>query len=406
MAMPKEGGLDHTLEVLKEGYHYIMNHAEKFDHRIFETRILAEKVICMVGKEEAELFYDNEKFSRKNAAPGRIQKTLFGQGGVQGLDGQAHHHRKNMFMSLMTKEKLTEMQALVREEWRAEVKANQEKLEVYDAAKNVLTRAALKWTGVSVDSTDEEQWVDELSDMFEHAADVGPKHWKARYSRIKAQGWLEDMVDKVRNHELAADQDRALYQFSMHKDHNGKGLEKSIVAVEILNLLRPIVAIAVYIDFLMLSIHDFPEKVAHIEDGDAKSFIQEVRRYYPFFPFAAARVKQDFTWKGYEFKEGTLTLIDLYGTNHDPDIWENPERFEPERFMEWKSSPFDFIPQGGGEFDIGHRCAGEWMTIDILKETAEFFVNEVSYSFPKQNLAYSMNDIPSLPKSRVVITFE
>ncbi|WP_026065160.1 hypothetical protein [Amphibacillus jilinensis] len=33
------------------------------------------------------------------------------------------------------------------------------------------------------------------------------------------------------------------------------------------------------------------------------------------------RIKPDFVWKGYEFKEGTLTLLDFYGTNHDPNIW-------------------------------------------------------------------------------------
>jgi hypothetical protein len=51
-------------------------------------------------------------------------------------------------------------------------------------------------------------------------------------------------------------------------------------------------------------------------------FVQEVRRFYPFFPFVAAVVKKDFTWKGFEFKEGTLTFLDLYGTNHDPEVWE------------------------------------------------------------------------------------
>src|SRR5699024_11932535 len=44
-----------------------------------------------------------------------------------------------------------------------------------------------------------------------------------------------------------------------------------------------------------------------------------------------ARVKSDFTWKGYQFKKETLTLLDLYGTNHDPEIWDNPARSEERR---------------------------------------------------------------------------
>lgn len=56
-------------------------------------------------------------------------------------------------------------------------------------------------------------------------------------------------------------------------------------------------------------------------------FVQEVRRFYPFFPFAAAEVKTDFTWKDYTFEKGTLTLLDLYGTNHDTNIWGIPKCF-------------------------------------------------------------------------------
>ena len=54
---------------------------------------------CIGGKEAAEIFYDDEKFLRNGVAPKRVQKTLFGVGGVQSLDNEAHRHRKEMFMS-------------------------------------------------------------------------------------------------------------------------------------------------------------------------------------------------------------------------------------------------------------------------------------------------------------------
>ncbi|SFL57571.1 fatty-acid peroxygenase [Gracilibacillus orientalis] len=402
--LPQDKGLDHTLELLKEGYYFIMNRSNKFDSRIFETRLLGEKAICLVGEQEAKLFYDNEKFQRKKAAPSRIQKTLFGKGGVQGLDDQEHRHRKAMFMTLMTDDKLEEIRRLTREEWRNQISDEKHEVNVYEAAKQVLTRMALRWTGIPFKKEEAEQWGEEFSDMFEHAADIGPKHWKARWSRQRAEGWLEDLVQQVRKEKVEVDQDRALYQFSLHKDPKGKLLKPYIVAVELLNLLRPIVATAVYIDFAVLAMHDYPTEVAQIRGDNGRQFIQEVRRFYPFFPFTAARVKQDFIWNDYEFKKGTLTLLDLYGTNHDPVIWDQPNQFKPERFNDWKSNPFDFIPQGGGEFDIGHRCAGEWITIDILNETVNFFSKEISFDFPDQDFGYSMNDIPTLPQSNIIIT--
>jgi fatty-acid peroxygenase len=402
--LPQEKGLDHTLDLLKEGYYFIMNRSNKFDSRIFETRLLGEKAICLVGEQEAKLFYDNEKFQRKNAAPGRIQKTLFGKGGVQGLDDLDHRYRKAMFMSLMTADKLEEIRQFIREEWKNQLFDAQNDVNVYEAAKYVLTRVALRWTGVPFQKEEADQWGDEFSDLFEHAADVGPKHWKARRSRQKAEEWLEDLVQQVRKETINVDQNRALYQFSLHKDPNGELLKSTIVAVELLNLLRPIVAIAVYIDFALLAMHDYPAEAERIREGNGREFIQEVRRFYPFFPFTAARVKQDFTWNNYEFKKGTLTLLDLYGTNHDPVIWEDPNQFKSERFQSWQGNPFSFIPQGGGEFDIGHRCAGEWITIDILHETVDFFSKEISFDFPEQDFDYSMNDIPALPQSNIIIT--
>ncbi|MCF3942267.1 hypothetical protein [Oceanobacillus alkalisoli] len=100
--MPREEGIDHGLSLMREGYMYILNRRHSFNSNIFETRLLGKKAICMVGKEAAEVFYNTEKFKRKDAAPNRAVQTLFGKNGVQALDGQDHKHRKEMFMSIMS----------------------------------------------------------------------------------------------------------------------------------------------------------------------------------------------------------------------------------------------------------------------------------------------------------------
>lgn len=78
--MPKDSGFDKTLSALKEGYEFVMNRDKEMHTNIFETRILGEKTICLTGSELAELFYDNTRFSRSDAAPARVQKMLFGEG--------------------------------------------------------------------------------------------------------------------------------------------------------------------------------------------------------------------------------------------------------------------------------------------------------------------------------------
>ena len=177
------------------------------------------------------------------------------------------------------------------------------------------------------------------------------------------------------------------------------------VTVEVINMLRPIVAIGIYINFSLLALLEFPEEKEKLQSYNdySKMFVQEVRRFYPFFPFVAAKVRSDFTWNGYEFKEGTLTLLDLYGTNHDPVKWEDPYQFNPERFAHWQGSPFSFIPQGGGDYYLGHRCAGEQITIDVMKISLDYLVNRMEFTVPEQDLSFENDDIPSIPKSKIIL---
>jgi fatty-acid peroxygenase len=114
-------------------------------------------------------------------------------------------------------------------------------------------------------------------------------------------------------------------------------------------------------------------------------------------------VKKDFSWQQYHFKKGTLVMLDIYGTNHHPDIWDEPAVFNPARFVNWKESPFNFVPQGGGDHYMGHRCAGEWVTLLVMKESLNFLTNKLSYVVPEQDLSYSMARIPTMPKSGFIM---
>lgn len=408
--MPHEKGLDNTLTFLKEGYLYISNRRNKLDSDIFTTRVLGGKeVICMAGKEAAEVFYDNARFKRDGAAPNRVLDTLFGQDGIQTLDGQAHEHRKTMFMDLMTKDSLKEIADLVEEEWMNLLPKweQEDSVELYEESKKILTMAVSRWVGIPLGQYDMDELSKQLADMFESAEKIGPEHMKGKHSRNKVESWIKELIDEIRSGRDIASIDTPLHKIAMHKDLSGELLDINIAAVEVLNLLRPTVAISVYAALSGLALHDFPEKKTMLKKNDEtyyKMFVQEIRRYYPFFPVAPAVVKKDFIWNGYEFKEDTLVLLDLYGNNHHPDLWENPKEFHPERFENWDQSPFDLIPQGGGEFLTGHRCAGEWLTIEVMKKCLDILVNKMEYTVPSdQDFDMKMNEMPSIPKSGFVI---
>lgn len=407
--IPREEGIDHSLSLLREGYMYIPNRRHSFASPIFETRLLGHKAICMGGKEATEIFYDNEKFMRSGAAPKRVIKSFFGEGGVQTLDDAEHKHRKQMFMSLMTPDQLDRLNNITRRQWEnaANKWMQMDKIIFYEEAKEIMCRTACEWAGVPLKEEEVKERTDQLSQLFESPTGIGPEYWKGRQARKQLNEWMGKVIDHVRGGELNPLIGSSLHTISLHRNLDGTLLDTEVAAVEVINILRPIVAISIYISFTLLALHHNPEEREKLRIGTDQythMFVQEVRRYYPFFPLVGARVKKDFTWKGYIFEQGTLTLLDLYGTNHDSELWGNPDVFNPERFADWKGSPFSFVPQGGGDYLMGHRCAGEFVTIEVMKVSADYLANQLEFVIPDQDLSFSMVSIPSIPCSKIILT--
>lgn len=406
--IPSDQSIDSTLALASEGYCFISNRCDRYQSEIFQTRLLLQKAICFRGEEAAKVFYDTDKFSRQNAAPKRIQKTLLGEGGVQGLDGETHRQRKQIFMLLMTLEHMAELTELTRQQWQVAAQAWEmcDRVVLFYEAHKVLCRAVCAWSGVPLPESDVEQRAADVAAMIDGAGGFGLRYWRATKGREESEKWIKSLLDQIRSHKLDVPENSAAYAFAWHRDSNGNLLEKHAAAVDLLNVLRPVVAISRYVVFAALALHQHPDCKTKLqtEEDYVELFTQEVRRYYPFFPFARAYTRHAFDWHDYHFPEGTQVLLDLYGTNHDPTIWDNPERFQPERFRHWNGSAFNFIPQGGGDHYVNHRCAGEWITIQIMKMTIDFLVNSITYDVPEQNLDISLSRLPALPKSRFVIT--
>ena len=281
------------------------------------------------------------------------------------------------------------------------------KIVLFEEANDILCRIACNWTGVPLQESEVKERADDFSHMVDAFGAVGPRHWKGRIARTRTEEWIKGVIEDVRAGKLKAAKGSALYEMAFHKDLNGKLLDTKMAAVELINVLRPIVAIATFITFSALALHKHPECKEKLQLGDRdylEMFVNEVRRFYPFAPFLGGRVRKEFTWNQCEFKIGTLVLLDLYGTNHDSQIWKNPHFFQPERFKDWKGSLFDFIPQGGSDPAKGHRCPGEGITIEIMKASLDFLVKKIEFEVPGQDLSYSLTKMPTLPESGFVMS--
>ncbi|MCF3942268.1 hypothetical protein [Oceanobacillus alkalisoli] len=115
---------------------------------------------------------------------------------------------------------------------------------LYEEVKEVLCRTACQWAGVPLEEDDVKELTKDLAAMFESPAAVGPNDWLGRNARNKVENWIGELVDKVRNGGINPQEDTTLHRFAWHRDLEGNLLDSKTAAVEVINILRPIVAIA------------------------------------------------------------------------------------------------------------------------------------------------------------------
>ena len=137
-----------------------------------------------------------------------------------------------------------------------------------------------------------------------------------------------------------------------------------------------------------------------VDNEHAIAFAQEVRRLSPFVPMLPAFAREDFEWEGHQIKEGQRVIIDILGTNTDPNEWEEPLRFKPERFLgvEDAEAIKAFIPQGGGDVATGHRCPGEKVAVTELAATVSALC-QPGINIDPGDLDYDPTLMPTRPRS-------
>jgi fatty-acid peroxygenase len=407
--IPRLSEWDSTLALIADPYRFIGKRCPAIGSRVFEARFLLQPTICMSGVQEAELFYDTQRFQRHGAAPEPVQATLFGKGGVQGLDGTEHRQRKALFMAATAPHSMADLRDIVRDEWLRSLVAwsSAGPFSLYRAVQPVLARAACRWAGVPLPKADVPLRTWQLTALFDAAASGPAAHICSRTARMRAEAWLTAILKATRSGHAALPPGSPAHAVAWHRNDNGTLLPPRIAAVELLNLLRPTVAVSVYIAFVAHALRIHSEWAAVLADEHANeqalAFAEEVRRHYPFFPAVVARVREDFEWHGLHFARGRRVMLDLYGTNHDSRAWDDPQAFRPQRWHGVRPSIFAFVPQGGGDAATNHRCPGEDLAVQIMLLSIDVLLRRMRYEVPVQDLDIAMSRLPAIPRQGFVI---
>lgn len=96
-----------------------------------------------------------------------------------------------------------------------------------------------------------------------------------------------------------------------------------------------------------------------------QAVVKETLRLHPALPLLLPRnTMEDTNYMGYLIPKDTQVFVNAWAIGRDPDSWEDPLTFNPERFLnssiEYKGQHFELIPFGSGRricigFPLAHR---------------------------------------------------
>ncbi|KAL8512936.1 hypothetical protein ACS0TY_019191 [Phlomoides rotata] len=120
-----------------------------------------------------------------------------------------------------------------------------------------------------------------------------------------------------------------------------------------------------------------------VENSDVQSLkylkdvIKESLRLHPPIPLIPRKCRQECKVGAYTIPNKAKVMIDVYSLGRDPQYWENPEIFQPERFdnssLDFLGSDYEFLPFGAGK----RNCPG--MNFGIAN--VEFTLAQLLYHF-------------------------
>jgi fatty-acid peroxygenase len=405
---PRTPLVDSSLAALLKGYTWLPDRRRRTAGPLVRARLTGRHTVALWGPEAVRFFYDERHVERASALPGPVLSTLFGHGAVHTLDGPAHRVRKEMFLSLLTGPKAVgDLVEQVTDAWDTAVRSwpGRRSVVLFDEASRALTLGVCRWAGIPLDESEAEDTARDMVAMVDGFATAGPRHWRARRARSRSEAWLAGLVGDVREGAATAPPGSPLDVVVRHQDADGLPLDPHTAAVELLNIVRPTVAVCWFVTYAGHALRlrpDVRERLAEDDPEYAVAFAHELRRFYPFAPFVGGLAVTDLEWRGEPIPAGAMVLLDLYGQNHDPDLWDLPYTFEPQRFLERPPGRDDLVPQGGGDRATGHRCPGEDVTVALLRALGPRLAR-LEYEVPAQDLRIPLTRMPARVRSGFVM---
>lgn len=198
---------------------------------------------------------------------------------------------------------------------------------------------------------------------------------------------LFGQIDRRRHAERHSD-DMLSSMVAPSADDEGQLTDESLRDQLISLLVAGNETVASALTWALLWIHHEPgvlerllEEIDRIDPRDATAFdgctyldavVNESLRLCPVVELMSRATTGPFEFRGYLLPPGALLSACSYLSHRDPATFEDPERFDPDRFVRNRYSPYEFYPFGGGI----RRCLGAPMALLQMKVVLSTILQE------------------------------
>ncbi|MEO9651091.1 MAG: cytochrome P450 [Roseobacter sp.] len=377
---PKPAFIDHTLTIANDSYGTQQQYMRQYGP-VYKTKMLGVWRVNLCGPEALEyVLLDKEKIFSSAGGWDALERIYPGGLILQDFDGHRQNRRIMMaaFRATAIRDYRMRMAGIMQElvaSWPEDTP-----FDFYSAIKNLTLRmGGAVFMGLPLDG--------DLAKKINRAitneirASVTPIRkaipFTPMWHGIRGRDFLRETFRSMIAERRETGGEDFFTQMCLAKDDEGKGWSED----EILNQFNLLImaahdTTATSLTVMMAALGTHPEwqerlrtEVASLGDSELNEdalgqmtetdkVFREALRLVPPVPFIPRKATRDFHWKGFDIPAGTSLSLNPGVTMLSPELFTNPERFDPDRFSperaEDRTHRFAWSPFGGG----AHKCLG------------------------------------------------
>jgi hypothetical protein len=208
--------------------------------------------------------------------------------------------------------------------------------------------------------------------------DLGPRSPWGRFKRMRAEfnAHVDELIASARRDPRLEERADVLSLLVRTTHEDGSPMTHEEISDQLLTLLAAghettASTLAWAVERLRRHPAILRELVAEVDAGRRDyrdAVIREVQRTRPVITGAGRYAMVDYQLGEWLLPAGTRIIASAFLTQSDPRVYEDPQRFDPERFLRSKPETYKWVPFGGGI----RRCIGAafaHMEMDVVLRT-------------------------------------